>query len=97
MINLALDEKYQKATEIICKQGIFPFPLSKTAITIIKRVVQEEVLLDLICAFEKAPSQTMDQLKQTIAWTEAEILQHTDSLAKAGLLFNQPSSKGIMV
>ena len=97
MTNPKLDEKYKKATGIICKQGMFPFPLSETAITIIKRVVKEETLLDLICAFQETSSQTMDQLKQTTGWTEADITHRTENLAQAGLLFNQPSSKGIMV
>jgi ferredoxin len=97
MSHLTLEEKYKKATGIICKQGLFPFPLSDTAIAIIKRVVKDEEILDLICAFEVAPSQTADQLKQTSGWSEDDIKRRTDSLAKAGLLFNQPSSKGIMV
>ena len=97
MTHQILEEKYKKATGIICKQGLFPFPLSDTAIAIIKKVVQDEEILDLICAFEEAPSQTADQLKQTSGWTEDDIQQRTDSLAKTGLLFNQPSSKGIMV
>jgi len=97
MTQLSLQEKYKKATGIVCKQGLFPFRLSDTAIAIIKRVVTEEKILDLICAFETASSQTMDQLKQTSGWNEDDIKQRTDSLAKAGLLFNQPSSKGIMV
>ncbi len=97
MTQLTLEQKYQKATGIVCKQGLFPFPLSDTAIAIIKRVVTDEDILDLICAFEDASSQTMDQLMQTSGWTEDDIARRTDKLAKAGLLFNQPSSKGIMV
>jgi hypothetical protein len=94
MAHQTLEKKYKKATGIICKQGLFPFPSSDTAIAIIKKVVKEEEILDLICAFEEAPSQTADQLKQTSGWTEEDIKRRTDSLAKAGLLFNQPSSKG---
>jgi len=97
MTDLTREEKYKKATGIICKQGMIPFKLSETAITIVKRVVKDEALLDLIGMFEEAPSQTVDQLKQTSGWTEDDIKRRTDSLAKAGLLFNQPSSKGIMV
>ena len=68
MTDLSLEEKLKKATGVICKQGMFPFPLSETAITIIRRVVKGEEELDLICAFNEASSQTMDQLKQTVAF-----------------------------
>lgn len=97
MTELTLEDKFKKATGVICKQGMFPFPLSETAITIIKRVVKEEEELDLICAFNEASSQTMDQLKQTSSFSEETIERLANSLAKAGLLFNQPSSNGVMI
>jgi ferredoxin len=97
MSDLTLEEKLKKATGVICKQGMFPFPLSETAITIIRRVVKGEEELDLICAFNEASSQTMDQLKQTSGFSEETIEKLTNSLAKAGLLFNQPSSSGVMI
>ena len=97
MTDPSLDEKLKKATGVICKQGMFPFPLSETAITIIRRVVKGTQELDLICAFNEASSQTMDQLKQTSGFSEETIEELTNSLAKAGLLFNQPSSSGVMI
>jgi len=97
MTDLTLEGKLKKATGVICKQGMFPFPLSETAITIIRYVVKGEEELDLICAFNEASSQTMDQLKQTSGFSEEAIEKLTNSLAKAGLLFNQPSSSGVMV
>jgi len=97
MTDLTLADKLKKATGVICKQGMFPFPLSETAITIIRRVVKGENELDLICAFNEASSQTMDQLKQTSGFSEETIEKLTNSLAKTGLLFNQPSSSGVMI
>ena len=97
MTNLIPQDKLEKATGVICKQGMFPFPLSETAITIIKHVVEEERELDLICAFDQASSQTMEQLRQTSGFSEKTIEKLTDRLAKAGLIFNQPSSKGVMI
>ena len=91
MTELIPQDKLKKATGVICKQGMFPFPLSETAIAIIRRVVKEEEELDLICAFNEASSQTMKQLKQTSGFSEIKIERLTNSLAKAGLLFNQPS------
>ena len=60
---------------------MFPFPLSETAITIIGRVVKEEKELDLICAFNEASSQTMEQLKQTSGFSE-ELKTSSTSLPK---------------
>ncbi len=97
MTNLSLDEKLKKATGVICKQGMFPFPLSETAISIVKHVVAEEAELDMICAFKDVPSQTMDQLKESSGFHEETIEKLTTSLAKTGLIFNQPSSSGIMI
>ena len=82
MTDLTRGDKLKKATGVICKQGMFPFPLSETAITIINRVVKEEKELDLICAFNEASSQTMEQLKQTSGFSEDAIEKLTSSLAK---------------
>ena len=97
MTNLSLDEKLKKATGVVCKQGMFPFPLSETAISIVKHVVAEEAELDMICAFKDVSSQTMDQLRESSGFSEATIEKLTASLAKKGLIFNQPSSTGVMV
>jgi len=97
MTDLSLDEKLKKATGVVCKQGMFPFPLSETAISIVKHVVAEEAELDMICAFKDISSQTMDQLKESSGFSEETIEKLTTSLAKAGLIFNQPSSSGMMI
>jgi Na+-translocating ferredoxin:NAD+ oxidoreductase RNF subunit RnfB len=98
MTQISLDEKYKRATGVICKQGMFPFKLSKTAITIVQRVVGEEAQeLDLIYAFRGAASQTMDQLKESSGFSGELIEKLTNNLAKKGLLFNQPSSSGVMI
>jgi len=39
----------------------------------------------------------MEQLKESSGLPEAEILEKTKVLAKKGIIFNQPSSKGVMV
>ncbi|MEE4113560.1 MAG: hypothetical protein V2I40_12150 [Desulfobacteraceae bacterium] len=53
--------------------------------------------MDLIVAFREKPSQTMDQLVSSSGFSAATIIRLTDSLAKKGLVFNQPSSKGEMI
>ncbi len=97
MTNLSFDEKLKKATGVVCKQGMFPFPLSETAIGIVKHVVTKEAELDMICAFKDVSSQTIDQLRESSGFSEATIEKLTASLAKKGLIFNQPSSTGVMV
>ena len=98
MTQVSLDEKFKRAASVICKQGMFTFPVSDTAITIVKKVVGEYAdELDLIYAFRHAPSQTVDQLRESSSMMEEKIQKLATSLAKKGLIFNQPNSSGIMV
>ncbi len=98
MENAALEEKYRKATSVICKQGIIPFPVNDTTVGIIKEVLEDNVEeLDLIWAFRDKPSQTLEELKASSGLAEDKIAHLTTSLAKRGLLFNQPNSAGVMV
>jgi hypothetical protein len=74
------------------------FPLSDTAIAIIASVVGDnEEEFDLIYAFRETSSQTMDQLVESSGFSMEKVEQLATSLAKKGLIFNQPSSSGIMV
>ena len=98
MNQISMAEKFKRAAEVICKQGMFQFPVSQTAIDIIEVAVgKQEQELDLIYAFRQQPSQTMDQLLASSGFAEEKIQQLTASLAKKGLLFNQPNSAGLMV
>jgi len=91
-----LVEKYKKAARVIVKAGVFPFPINNTMLKILKKLITEEDL-DLILAFKRKTSQTIEQLKQSSKLSEEQIQIHTKSLAKKGLIFNQSSSAGIMV
>ncbi|MFX1497724.1 MAG: 4Fe-4S binding protein [Promethearchaeota archaeon] len=90
------DEKYRKAARVIVKAGAFPFPINETLISILKMVIEEEDL-DFIMAFKRKKSMTTTQLKQASKMTEQEIKYHVENLAKVGLIFNQPDSKGLMI
>ena len=90
------EEEYRKAANIINKAGGFPYPITKTMLDILKFNIKKENL-DLVMAFKDHISQTMEQLKESSGLSEEEILKKADALAKKGVLFNQPSSKGIMV
>ncbi|MGD9032352.1 MAG: hypothetical protein PVH02_06805, partial [Desulfobacteraceae bacterium] len=98
MVGGSLDKKYEQAAQVICNQGTVPFPVNDTTISILKRVIGDEVEeLDFIEAFRKQPSQTMEQLKESSNLSEEKIEQLATRLAKKGLVFNQPSSAGVMV
>ena len=94
----SLEKKYELAAQVICKQGMVPFPVNDTTISILKHVIQDdEEELDFIEAFRKQASQTMDQLKASSNLPEEKIDQLARRLAKKGLIFNQPNSAGVMV
>jgi Na+-translocating ferredoxin:NAD+ oxidoreductase RNF subunit RnfB len=94
----SLEEKYELAAQVICKQGMVPFPVNDTTISILKHVIQDdEKELDFIEAFRKQASQTLEQLKASSKLPKEKIDQLATSLAKKGLIFNQPSSAGVMV
>ena len=98
MKNSTYTEKLRNAAEVVCKQGMVQFPVSDTAIAIIDRVVGDNAEeLELIGAFREHPSQTIDQLETSSGFSADKIEQLATSLAKKGLIFNQPSSSGIMI
>jgi Na+-translocating ferredoxin:NAD+ oxidoreductase RNF subunit RnfB len=98
MAHASLDRKYERAAQVICKQGAVPFQVNDTTMAILKHVIQDaEEELDLIYAFRQNASQTMEQLRESSDLPEEKIDQLANSLAKKGLIFNQPSSAGIMV
>ena len=91
-----IDAEYRKAANILNKAGGFPYPITSTMLDILKFNIKEENL-DLVMAFKKNISQTMEQLKESSGLSEEQILKKTDALAKRGVLFNQPNRQGIMV
>ena len=98
VMNASLEQKFQQAAGVVCKQGLFPFPVNDTSISIIKHVVGDnEDELDLVCAFKSKPSQTMEELTVSSGFSSEEISRIADTLAQKGLIFNQPSGSGIMV
>ncbi|UCF86221.1 MAG: hypothetical protein JSV50_11515 [Desulfobacteraceae bacterium] len=98
MAGRSLGQNYERAAQVICKQGIVPFPVNDTTISILKHVIEDyEEELDFIYAFRQKASQTMEQLKNSSNLPEEKIERLANSLAKKGMICNQPSSAGIMV
>lgn len=93
-----LKEKFKAAAAVVCKQGMVQFPVSDTAMAIIEKVVGENAEeLDFILAFDQIPSQVMEQLTESSGLPAEKVEALANSLAKKGLIFNQPNSSGVMV
>lgn len=87
-----------RATGVVCKQGMIPFPISEAAIAIIEMVVGDEPdELELMCAFSQKPSQTLAQLVGSSRFDGVRAAALANNLAAKGLIFNQPNSSGKMV
>ena len=91
-----MDEKFRKAAEVICKQGMVQFPVSDTAIAIVVAVVGDNAEeLDLIDAFREKPSQTAEQLVASSGFAAEKVEQLATSLAKKGLFSISPARPGL--
>ena len=98
MTSRSTKQQLQQATEVICRQGMVPFPASETARAIVAEVVGDDPeALSLIAAFDKAPSQTLEQLVASSGKSASEVEPLAAGLARKGLIFNQPNSAGTMV
>ena len=98
MAENSLEEKYRSAAGVVCRQGMFPFPVNDTTLAILKHVIQDdEDELDLICAFGKKVSQTLEELTVSSGFSSDKADQLASSLARKGLVFNQPNSAGVMI
>ncbi len=92
----SIDKKYKNAAQIINNAGGTPLTVTDTLIEILKHLVKEDHL-DFVLTFKRKKSQTMEQLKESTGLDENKINYHVESLAKIGLIFNQPNRHGIMV
>jgi ferredoxin len=94
--NMNIEEKYQEAGEIISKAGGTPIPVNDTLIKLLKYFIMEDEV-DFIASFKEKKSQTMEQLKLSSGLPEEEISRKAKDLARRGVIFSQPNSKGLMV
>lgn len=91
-----IDDKYKAAADVISKAGGTPLPITDTLVKLLTYFIKEDEV-DFIAAFTDKKSQTMDQLKESSKLSEEEILKKVTGLAKRGVIFNQPNSKGVMI
>lgn len=98
MTKLGNTEKIKAAAGVVCRQGMIPFPVSDSAAAIIDIVVGDnDEELDLMIAFKEKSSQTMEELVLSSGFPEKKAKIIAERLAKKGLIFNQPSSNGVMI
>jgi ferredoxin len=98
MAESSLDKKYERAAQVICRQGSVMFPVNQTVLSILKNVIEDKVEeLDFIYAFRQKASQTTEELKESSHLSGEKIEELAAGLAKKGMIFNQPSSSGLMV
>lgn len=91
-------ELLTQATQVVCNQGMIPFPISDAAVQIIDMVAGGQPdELKLICAFHDHASQTREQLVESCGFDEDKTVLLAETLAAKGLIFNQPNSSGRMV
>ncbi len=91
-----IDEKYKQAGHVISTTGGTPLPVNDTLLKLLRYFIMEDEL-DFIMAFRDKTSQTLEQLKDSTALPESEILTKVRDLAARGVIFNQPNRQGVMV
>ena len=91
------EEKYQKVAQSIVKAGRLPFPINNTLLEILRILIDEDELDFIIKTYKRKFSLTLAEIKKRSGMEEEQILQKIESLAKKGVIFNQPNRQGIMV
>jgi len=90
-----LGDRYRQVARTISTAG-YGAEVPESLVDIFRALVKEDQI-DLILAFKDKRSQSLDQLKQSSGLSEEVVLEKTTALAKKGIIFNQPNSKGEMV
>jgi ferredoxin len=94
---ITAEEKFKKAAGIIASAGMIPFAISDTLMEIIRFYLDEDDADFINAAFDRGKTLSADQLKEKTGFPEEKIRKKVDSLAKKGIIFNQPNSQGMMV
>lgn len=92
-----IDKQYTQAANLIVRAGMVPFAVTDTLLEIVKIYLDEEDADFIIRGFASGNSQSHDQMREKSGLPDGEIQRITEKLAKKGIIFNQPNSKGVMV
>ncbi len=91
------EEKYREAATLIARAGMIPFAVTDTLISIVKFYLDEDDAAFVVQNFSAKTTLSADEIRATAGMSDNEIVKKTDSLAKKGIIFNQPNTKGAMV
>jgi Na+-translocating ferredoxin:NAD+ oxidoreductase RNF subunit RnfB len=91
-----LIKKLKQAASAVIGAGPIPFPVTDTLMEILKFYLDEEDL-EFLKAFRMKSSMSMEELMKKTKLEETQVNEKANKLAKKGFIFNQPSSKGVMV
>lgn len=91
------DEKYRRAAGIIARAGMVPFQVTPTLIEIVKFYLDEDDADFIIKNYSGKTTLSADEIRATSGMTDDEISKKTGALAKKGIIFNQPNTRGVMV
>ncbi len=92
-----IEEKYRNAAGIIARAGMVPFQVTPTLIEIVKFYLDEDDADFIIKNYSGKTTLSADEIRATSGMTDDEIVKKTGALAKKGIIFNQPNTKGVMV
>ncbi len=95
--HLNSEEKYRQAAELIARAGTIPFSVTTTLVDIVKFYIDEDDAEFIMKNFSAKTTLSLDEMRASSGLTDDEIVRKTDSLAKKGIIFNQPNTKGAMV
>ena len=94
---ITAEEKFKKAAGIIASAGMIPFAISDTLMEIVRFYLDEDDADFINAAFDRGKTLSADQLKEKTGFSDEKIRTKVDSLAKKGIIFNQPNPQGMMV
>ncbi len=90
-------DNFSKAASVIARAGMVPFAITDTLVEIVKYYLNEKDAAFISNNFNQGTSLSHKQLKEKSGLSNDEIATITDRLAKKGIIFNQPNSRGVAV
>jgi Na+-translocating ferredoxin:NAD+ oxidoreductase RNF subunit RnfB len=95
--NEAVEQKFKQAAGLISSAGMVPFAITDTLMEIIRFYLDEDDVDFINASFDRSKSLSYDQLKAKTGFSDERIRTKTESLAKKGIIFNQPNTQGVIV
>jgi len=91
------DSRFAEAAGIIARAGTVPFQVSPTLVEIAKHYLDEREADFVIRCFGDRTTLSQDELKAVSGLDDDALQRTTSALARKGILFDQPNTRGVMV